>query len=179
LQTQSIAVESLQYEQLLELEKRLDEFLLRKRADWFDATKVQQRQRRTLRVFISHSSLEPLENEPPTWDLRIEGRFVDEAPVRRLGQAFLYSKKSMRACCRQGSKARRRFSTLFKSVFVEFEGHQGESKLVEVYSAFSVHYAWTTNNCCICSGIASPRHWSAMALISFVASHKELAHTFI
>lgn len=104
--------ESRAYMDLLAFERKLDSTIMRKRLEIQEALKRpdQIKQKRKLRVFISHVFLPekiPGENgssvSVPEWELKIEGRLLDE-----LGQ-------------RPDDSVRLRFSSFFRSVIIELD----------------------------------------------------------
>ncbi|XP_065885316.1 SWI/SNF-related matrix-associated actin-dependent regulator of chromatin subfamily D member 1-like isoform X2 [Dysidea avara] len=101
--------ESQAYMDLLSFEKRLDSTIMRKKLEIQEAMKRPLKQRRKLRIFISHQFLDAdSESEEttrliPHWELRIEGRLLNEAGER------------------PDTKAKLKFTSFFKSVIIELD----------------------------------------------------------
>lgn len=117
----SIIPEAKLYKELQEAEKRLDAIISRKKLDLQDTFSRSIKKTELLRVFISNTATEqPWQVAPsldatsfdfntdtePSWNLRIEGRLVDDVPA--------------------DDTTRRRFSTFFTSIIVEFESEDGD-----------------------------------------------------
>lgn len=101
------------FSQLLELEKRLDSTLMRKKIAIHTTLKPPSKSTRTVRVFLNSKMVNTgagESGEMPGWQLRLEGRLLDEAVF--------------------SSKARRRFSSFFKRVFIEFSDSEGGMETV-------------------------------------------------
>jgi len=77
--------ESQAYMDLLAFERKLDATIMRKRLDIQEALKRPMKQKRKLRIFISNTFYppkEPSETEEgavASWELRVEGRLVDDS----------------------------------------------------------------------------------------------------
>ncbi|KAI0030842.1 SWI/SNF complex 60 kDa subunit [Vararia minispora EC-137] len=113
----AFAVDSKMYQDLLDMEKKLDWTTMRKKAEVQDALARVPSMTRTLRLFVSHSVSEqrwqqgdaPVEPSPetgkgiPAWQLKIEGRLL-ELPNPRWRE-----------------KTPRPLSTFVKSMIVEFD----------------------------------------------------------
>lgn len=87
---QALIPESKTYMDLLEMEKRVDVLLTRKRLDYADISKQPKKQQRVLRVYISNyagnqdaPSIPGAAVEQPNWTLRIEGRLLEQG-IKRL-----------------------------------------------------------------------------------------------
>ena len=112
------------YMDLLSFERKLDSTIMRKRLDIQEALKRPMKQKRKLRIFISNTAFPARDPNsdgaggggdglPPhqssgvpstaSWELRVEGRIVDE------------DKKV------DPSKAKRKFSSFFKSLVIELD----------------------------------------------------------
>ena len=102
--------ESQAYMDLLAFERKLDSTIMRKRLDIQEALKRPMKQKRKLRIFISNTTFPAKEgesgDEPSTtgWELRVEGRLLDE------------DKKVA-----DPSKSKRKFSSFFKSLVIELD----------------------------------------------------------
>lgn len=77
--------ESQAYMDLLAFERKLDSTIMRKRLDIQEALKRPMKQKRKLRIFISNTfypAKEPSEGEEgsvASWELRVEGRLLDDS----------------------------------------------------------------------------------------------------
>jgi len=100
--------ESQAYMDLLAFERKLDYTIMRKRLDIQEALKRPMKQKRKLRVFISNTyypSKEASESEEgsvASWELRVEGRLLEETK-------------------NDPSKMKRKFSSFFKSLVIELD----------------------------------------------------------
>ncbi|XP_040563589.1 brahma-associated protein of 60 kDa [Lepeophtheirus salmonis] len=90
--------ESQAYMDLLSFEKRLDSTIMRKRLDIQEALKRPMKLKRKLRIFISNTGYPATEGNPPSWELRVEGRLMPEK-----------------------DKPKRKFSSFFKSLVIELD----------------------------------------------------------
>ncbi|PAA62959.1 hypothetical protein BOX15_Mlig011519g5, partial [Macrostomum lignano] len=108
---QQLVPESSSYMELLKLEKKLDQVILRKKLAIQEAQKKPQKLRRKLRILISNQfnpgtdpSAEPGGPEPvvPNWEVRVEGRLVEDGAG-------------------DSAKAKRKFSSYFKSLVIELD----------------------------------------------------------
>ncbi|CAJ0579036.1 unnamed protein product, partial [Mesorhabditis spiculigera] len=115
--------ESQAYMDLLSFEHKLDTTIARKKLDIQEALKRPMKIRRRLRIYISHTFIPRREPEkegdeaiPPMWELRVEGKLLDEAP----GQT---PEKNPPANQPQQSRppAKRKFSSFFKSLVIELD----------------------------------------------------------
>ncbi|KAG8507204.1 SWI/SNF-related matrix-associated actin-dependent regulator of chromatin subfamily D member 1 [Galemys pyrenaicus] len=102
--------ESQTYMDLLAFERNLDQTTTRKWLDIQEALKCPVKQKRKLRIFISNtfnrtkSESKDGEGSVAFWELRIEGRLLEDA-----------------AAAKFGSKAKRKFSSFFKSLVIELD----------------------------------------------------------
>jgi len=99
--------ESQAYMDLLQFERKLDSTIMRKRLDIQEALKRPMKQKRKLRIFISNTSFPAKEGEESTgasWELRVEGRLIDED--KRV---------------EQNKTTKRKFSSFFKSLVIELD----------------------------------------------------------
>lgn len=104
--------ESQAYMDLLTFERKLDSTIMRKRLDIQEALKRPMKQKRKLRIFISNTFYpgkpEGESGEEPTvpsWELRVEGRLLDDPNAPKADQ----------------SKVKRKFSSFFKSLVIELD----------------------------------------------------------
>lgn len=119
---EQIVPEGQLYRQLQEAERRLDATISRKKLDLQDSLARSIKKTEVLRVFISNTATDqPWQtmskidettfdfdtNAVPTWNLRIEGRLVDDTPADTPG--------------------RRCFSSFFTSIIVELENEDSEA----------------------------------------------------
>ncbi|XP_076435634.1 SWI/SNF-related matrix-associated actin-dependent regulator of chromatin subfamily D member 1-like isoform X5 [Babylonia areolata] len=103
--------ESQAYMDLLAFERKLDATIMRKRLDIQEALKRPMKQKRKLRIFISNTFFPPKEGEDgeesvPSWELRVEGRLLEDAATAKLSDA---------------NKVKRKFSSFFKSLVIELD----------------------------------------------------------
>merc|ERR1719352_1824609 len=96
--------ESQAYMDLLAFERKLDTTIMRKRLDIQEALKRPMKQKKKLRIFISNTSFPAKEGEGDegsvaSWELRVEGRLIDEDKRQA-----------------DPSKTKRKFSSFFKSL---------------------------------------------------------------
>ncbi|XP_060552396.1 SWI/SNF-related matrix-associated actin-dependent regulator of chromatin subfamily D member 1-like isoform X2 [Ruditapes philippinarum] len=105
--------ESQAYMDLLAFERKLDATITRKRLDIQEALKRPMKQKRKLRIFISNTfyPAKPAEGEEgeesvPSWELRVEGRLLEDAASAKLSDA---------------NKTKRKFSSFFKSLVIELD----------------------------------------------------------
>ncbi|XP_071957119.1 SWI/SNF-related matrix-associated actin-dependent regulator of chromatin subfamily D member 1-like isoform X3 [Antedon mediterranea] len=103
--------ESQAYMDLLAFERKLDTTIMRKRLDIQEALKRPVKQKRKLRVFISNTFYpgkpdvgEEEEGAVASWELRVEGRLLDDASGPKYD-----------------SKQKRKFSSFFKSLVIELD----------------------------------------------------------
>lgn len=124
------------YRRLVEAERRIDATINRKKLDLQDTIGRSVKKTEVLRVFVSNSvANQPWQNvsnmddnnfdfdlggsHPGTWNLRIEGRLVNDEPA--------------------DAPARKKFSAFFTSISVEFETEElaGESNVAEWHESAS------------------------------------------
>ncbi|XP_059169572.1 SWI/SNF-related matrix-associated actin-dependent regulator of chromatin subfamily D member 1-like isoform X1 [Physella acuta] len=103
--------ESQAYMDLLAFERKLDATIMRKRLDIQEVLKRPMKQKRKLRIFISNTFFPPKEVEDgeesvPSWELRVEGRLLEDAASARLCDS---------------NKVKRKFSSFFKSLVIELD----------------------------------------------------------
>ena len=104
--------ESQAYMDLLAFERKLDFTIMRKRLDIQEALKRPMKQKRKLRIFISNTFYPgkpegDANEEPsvPSWELRVEGRLLEDPNAPKADQ----------------SKLKRKFSSFFKSLVIELD----------------------------------------------------------
>ncbi|KAG8180750.1 hypothetical protein JTE90_026224 [Oedothorax gibbosus] len=104
--------ESQAYMDLLTFERKLDSTIMRKRLDIQEALKRPMKQKRKLRIFISNTFYPGKPegegaDDPtvPSWELRVEGRLLDDPNAPKADQ----------------SKVKRKFSSFFKSLVIELD----------------------------------------------------------
>ncbi|XP_013410680.1 SWI/SNF-related matrix-associated actin-dependent regulator of chromatin subfamily D member 1 isoform X5 [Lingula anatina] len=102
--------ESQAYMDLLAFERKLDSTIMRKRLDIQEALKRPMKQKRKLRIFISNTFYpskveEEGEETIPSWELRIEGRLLEDSISKTTNPP----------------QAKRKFSTFFKSLVIELD----------------------------------------------------------
>jgi len=102
--------ESQAYMDLLAFERKLDATIMRKRLDIQEALKRPMKVKKKLRVFISNTFF-PAKHEPEdgeetmaSWELRVEGRLLDENTKTN-----------------DTNKLKRKFSSFFKSLVIELD----------------------------------------------------------
>ena len=106
--------ESQAYMDLLAFERKLDFTITRKRLDIQEAIKRPMKLKRKLRIFITNtfksamngtvennSNESPNSNEVPSWELRVEGKLLDDQNASKPEQ-----------------KGKRKFSSFFKSLVI-------------------------------------------------------------
>ncbi|XP_053214925.1 brahma-associated protein of 60 kDa-like [Panonychus citri] len=105
--------ESQAYMDLICFEKKLDFHLKRKRLEIIESSKKPMKLKRKLRIFISNTFF-PGKHEVdgngeelhvPSWELRVEGRLLDDQNTPKIDQ----------------SKIKRKFSSFFKSLVIELD----------------------------------------------------------
>ncbi|VDL60059.1 unnamed protein product [Hymenolepis diminuta] len=116
-----IIPESESYMELLEVEKKLDLVLMRKRLTLQESLKQPLKTKRTLRVMLSSAfkpgtpdSIGPdgqSNNDgcPPGWELKVEGQLFEKPPGQSSSPPVV------------DTKFRRKFSTFFKSLVIELD----------------------------------------------------------
>lgn len=104
--------ESQAYMDLLAFERKLDATIMRKKLDIQEALKRPMKQKRKLRIFISNTFFpakaegEDGEETVASWELRVEGRLLEDAASAKLNDT---------------SKLKRKFSSFFKSLVIELD----------------------------------------------------------
>ncbi|KAG9335535.1 hypothetical protein JZ751_004501 [Albula glossodonta] len=103
--------ESQAYMDLLAFERKLDQTIMRKRLDIQEALKRPIKQKRKLRIFISNTfnpakaDVEDGEGTVASWELRVEGRLLEDTAVSKY----------------EATKQKRKFSSFFKSLVIELD----------------------------------------------------------
>ncbi|KAK7916355.1 hypothetical protein WMY93_012116 [Mugilogobius chulae] len=103
--------ESQAYMDLLAFERKLDQTIMRKRLDIQEALKRPIKQKRKLRIFISNTfnpakpDAEDGEGTVASWELRVEGRLLEDSGVSKY----------------EATKQKRKFSSFFKSLVIELD----------------------------------------------------------
>ncbi|XP_062262297.1 SWI/SNF-related matrix-associated actin-dependent regulator of chromatin subfamily D member 1 isoform X1 [Platichthys flesus] len=103
--------ESQAYMDLLAFERKLDQTIMRKRLDIQEALKRPIKQKRKLRIFISNTfnpakpDAEDGEGTVASWELRVEGRLLEDTAVSKY----------------EATKQKRKFSSFFKSLVIELD----------------------------------------------------------
>uniref|UniRef100_A0A7E4UR55 SWIB/MDM2 domain-containing protein n=1 Tax=Panagrellus redivivus TaxID=6233 RepID=A0A7E4UR55_PANRE len=113
------------YVDLLGIEAHLDALLMRKRLAIQESLKRPMKQKKKLRIYISHVFQSPPERDldlhtPSTWELRVEGRMLDDCPPNQvdLPPSQMSSAQNMAA-----NRSKRKFSSFFKSLVIELDKH--------------------------------------------------------
>ncbi|CAJ0582787.1 unnamed protein product, partial [Mesorhabditis spiculigera] len=113
---QELVPEAQAYLDLITVEQKIDLMINRKKLDIQESLKRPMKAKRKLRIFISHTFFPGREpekegDEPiiPMWELRVEGRLLEEAQP---GQISAASSRSL---------PKRKFSSYFKSLVIELE----------------------------------------------------------
>ncbi|KAF8358874.1 ham-3 [Pristionchus pacificus] len=114
--------ESQAYMDLLAFEQKLDSTIMRKKLDIQEALKRPLKMKKRLRIYISHTFTPGKEPEKegdeaavPMWELRVEGRLLDET-----GNATPAS-DNLQAANRANPPVKRKFSSFFKSLVIELD----------------------------------------------------------
>jgi len=105
--------ESQAYSDLLHLERKVDYTIMRKRLEMQESLKRPQKIKKKLRLFITnsyHPANPTQQNSTGNWELRVEGRLLE--------QEALTSNKNPEAT---SGKTKRKFSTFFKSLVIELD----------------------------------------------------------
>ncbi|KAM7448208.1 SWI SNF [Porites harrisoni] len=103
--------ESQAYMDLLAFERKLDATIMRKRLDIQEALKRPMKQKKKLRIYLTTNFYVPRpenedeENIVPSWELRVEGRLLEETQAPKT----------------DGPRQKRKFSTYFKSLVIELD----------------------------------------------------------
>lgn len=107
--------ESQSYMDLLEFERKLDNTIMRKRLDIQEALKRPIKTKKKLRVFITNQiyprklESDTEEENIPQWELKIEGRLIEEPQKDAHGNPIPLKPKT------------RKFSSFFKSLVIELD----------------------------------------------------------
>uniref|UniRef100_UPI00398F1878 SWI/SNF-related matrix-associated actin-dependent regulator of chromatin subfamily D member 1 isoform X3 n=1 Tax=Pristiophorus japonicus TaxID=55135 RepID=UPI00398F1878 len=117
--------ESQAYMDLLAFERKLDQTIMRKRLDIQEALKRPIKQKRKLRIFISNTfnpakpDAEDGEGTVASWELRVEGRLLEDSAVSKY----------------DATKQKRKFSSFFKSLVIELDKdlYGPDNHLVEIF----------------------------------------------
>lgn len=96
--------ESQAYMDLLAFERKLDHTIMRKRLDIQEALKRPMKQKRKLRIFISNTFYPAADGGVASWELRVEGRLLEERDARP-----------------DPARVKRKFSSFFKSLVIELD----------------------------------------------------------
>ncbi|KHN81249.1 SWI/SNF-related matrix-associated actin-dependent regulator of chromatin subfamily D member 1 [Toxocara canis] len=120
-QVRELVPESQAYMDLLAFEQKLDATITRKRLDIQEALKRPLKVKRRLRIYISHTFIagkeperEGEEGTVPMWELRVEGRLLDEAPTAGVGNP-------VGTLQNRSQPPKRKFSSFFKSLVIELD----------------------------------------------------------
>ncbi|CAI4228811.1 unnamed protein product [Auanema sp. JU1783] len=121
-QVRELVPESQAYMDLLSFEQKLDSTITRKKLDIQEALKRPQKVKRRLRIYISHTFIPAKEPEKegeegtvPMWELRVEGRLLDEQQGGENGTTTTTPAQPPR------QMAKRKFSSFFKSLVIELD----------------------------------------------------------
>ncbi|OZC09459.1 hypothetical protein X798_03416 [Onchocerca flexuosa] len=121
IQVRELVPESQAYMDLLAFEQKLDATITRKKLDIQEALKRPIKVKRRLRIYISHTFIPGKEPERegdegtvPMWELRVEGRLLDE-PSTGVGPA------GGGATQNRNQPLKRKFSSFFKSLVIELD----------------------------------------------------------
>lgn len=119
--------ESQAYMDLLAFERKLDATIMRKRLDIQEALKRPMKQKKKLRIFISNTfypAKEPGETEEGTvasWELRVEGRLLDDSKNDPNKVVALISVLIIIILTFSNFQVKRKFSSFFKSLVIELD----------------------------------------------------------
>lgn len=109
------------YEQLQSFEQKLDKTLTRKKYDIQEALKRPLKTQHKLRIYVSHSFIPGREPERegddgvvPMWELRVEGRLIDESAEKE-------KSTTPNASNAPKQQQKRKFSSFFKSLVIELD----------------------------------------------------------
>ncbi|XP_057293002.1 SWI/SNF-related matrix-associated actin-dependent regulator of chromatin subfamily D member 1-like isoform X1 [Hydractinia symbiolongicarpus] len=106
--------ESQAYMDLLAFENKLDSTIMRKRLDIQEALKRPVKQKRTLRIFVSTNFYQPKAEDAtretfpaavPEWEVRIEGRLIDDPLLQQ----------------KENNQKKKKFSCFFKNLVIELD----------------------------------------------------------
>ncbi|EFO26461.1 brahma associated protein [Loa loa] len=121
MQVRELVPESQAYMDLLAFEQKLDATITRKKLDIQEALKRPIKVKRRLRIYISHTFIPGKEPERegdegtvPMWELRVEGRLLDEPSVG-VGAA------GGGVAQNRNQPLKRKFSSFFKSLVIELD----------------------------------------------------------
>ncbi|KAI1712412.1 SWIB/MDM2 domain-containing protein [Ditylenchus destructor] len=114
------------YMGLLAFEQKLDGTLTRKKLDIQEALKRPMKIKKKLRIYVSHSFIpgkeperEGEEGTVPMWELRVEGRLLDEpSNIQPLNTSGI---NPLIAASRTVAQPKRKFSSFFKSLVIELD----------------------------------------------------------
>ncbi|KAI6239553.1 SWI/SNF-related matrix-associated actin-dependent regulator of chromatin subfamily D member 1 [Aphelenchoides fujianensis] len=116
------------YMSLLSFEQKLDRTLTRKRYDFQEALKRPMKIQRKLRIFVSHSFIPGREPERegdegavPMWELRVEGRLIDDGAGALNGNPPSAGGTTPAAAHARNPLPKRKFSSFFKSLVIELD----------------------------------------------------------
>ena len=96
--------ESQAYMNLLTFERKLDSTLMRKRLEIQECLKKPMKQKKKLRIFISNTAFPNANGDEGSWELRVEGKLIDEEKMKP-----------------DPGKGKRKFSSFFKSLVIELD----------------------------------------------------------
>ncbi|KAM3723312.1 SWI/SNF chromatin-remodeling accessory subunit [Dirofilaria immitis] len=121
VQVRELVPESQAYMDLLAFEQKLDATITRKKLDIQEALKRPIKVKRRLRIYISHTFIpgkeperEGEEGTVPMWELRVEGRLLDEPSTGT-------STVGGGAAQNRSQPLKRKFSSFFKSLVIELD----------------------------------------------------------
>ena len=118
---------------LLAFERKLDATIMRKRLDIQEALKRPMKQKRKLRIFISNTFFppkEPTDSEEgavASWELRVEGRLLDDQKndPNKVQFSYLVHRLLVAEILRHWlltvTQVKRKFSSFFKSLVIELD----------------------------------------------------------
>ncbi|CAP29418.2 Protein CBR-SWSN-2.1 [Caenorhabditis briggsae] len=119
--------ESQAYMDLLAFEQKLDSTITRKKIDVQEALKRPQKIKKRLRIYISHTFIAGKEPEKegdeasvPMWELRVEGRLLDDM-LQQLQQQQQPGGAAAAASANPRAPPKRKFSSFFKSLVIELD----------------------------------------------------------
>ncbi|KAK0421167.1 hypothetical protein QR680_015092 [Steinernema hermaphroditum] len=120
--------ESDAYMDLLAYEQKLDATMTRKRLEIQEALKRPQKVKRKLRIYISHTFIaghaperDGEEGVVPMWELRVEGRLIDEQPGGQGTVPGTPAAPNPSANQPNRNVPKRKFSSFFKSLVIELD----------------------------------------------------------
>lgn len=122
-QVRELVPESQAYMDLLAFEQKLDATITRKKLDIQEALKRPIKVKRRLRIYISHTFISGKEPEKegeegavPMWELRVEGRLLDE-PSPTASSSNIPGVAGQN----RNQPMKRKFSSFFKSLVIELD----------------------------------------------------------